>query len=117
VTFALFAAAIYCFISSGDISRHVFLSRVSELPRALMAKVTFYVLTGPVTIVIIALPIYGFVVLPWWEPVLALLIGSILGNVLTRRKLIGSGWLYAWAMLFAILGYGFAYAFVVQMRA
>ena len=113
MNFILFVAAIYCFLSSGDVAYHVNANHEKQLPPSTTVRFTYFVFMAPAALGVIGLPIYGFFVLPWWQPLVAVLIGSILGNVITRRKLAGSGWLYAWAMCFSAIGLCFALAFLI----
>ena len=99
-----FTACMYCILSSGDTSRFVVDNRLTHLPLNRATQLLFFVLTIPAIVGVFALPIFGFIVMPWWQPIVGIFIASILGNVLTRRLLAGSSWLYAWSMCFSLVG-------------
>ena len=104
MTFLEFTACMYCILSGGDLAHHVQQNELLHLPRKGPIRSAFFILTIPTTLGVLALPIYGFVVMPWWQPIAGIVVASILGNVLTRKMLAGSGWLYMWAMGFSVAG-------------
>lgn len=60
-----FVACMCCVLSSGDIARVVMEKKHRHLPLSFLVRAGFYVLTIPASFGIIALPIYGFFVMPW----------------------------------------------------
>lgn len=105
-----FTACMYCVLSSGDLSRFIVSNQFTHLPLNGAMRGAFFILTIPAMIGVLALPIFGFVVMPWWQPIVGILVASILGNVFTRRILSGSSGLYLWAIGFSVAGVAlFAY--------
>jgi hypothetical protein len=99
-----FTVCMYCVLSSGDTSRFVVDNKLAHLPLNGIVRGAFFVLTIPAMIGVFALPIYGFVVMPWWQPIVGIIVASIFGNVFTRQMLAGSSWLYLWAIGFSLAG-------------
>ena len=94
----------YCAMSCGDLARAVVMRPMQFLPMSQAVRNVFFVLTAPAMLGIFVLPIYGFINLPWWQPLLALVIASILSVWITRPLFIGSPSMYLWAVLFSVIG-------------
>ena len=102
--FGEFTVCMYCVLSSVDISRFVVANRFAHLPLNRTVRGAFFILIIPAQIGVLALPIYGFVSMPWWQPIVGIIVASILGNVFTRQMLDESSWLYLWAIGFSLAG-------------
>lgn len=100
MSFLLFVLCMYCVMSAADLTRFVTENRFSELPPAGPMPVAFYVLTFPAGIAVLALPIYGFFALPWWQVILGFLLGTMGTAVVTRLAI--RNWHYLWAMAFSV---------------
>jgi hypothetical protein len=99
-----FTVCMYCVLSSGDLARYVMANQLLHLPMNGAVRSAFFIVTTPAMVGVIALPVYGFVIMPWWQPIAGIVVASILGNVLTRSMLVGSSWLYMWSMGFSVAG-------------
>lgn len=109
MTFLQFLICMYSFLSASDMVHHILKDDAPgvgslQLPASKAIRFIFYVLNAPSVLAVIALPIYGFFVMRWWQPILGLFISSILGNVLTRKYLAGSDLLYLWSSCFSLFG-------------
>jgi hypothetical protein len=99
-----FLICTYCALACGDLSRAIVARPLLYLPMRPIGRNAFFVTTAPAMLGILVLPIYGFVKLPWWQPLLALLLGSILNVWINRPLLMGSPSMALWAMLFSLIG-------------
>lgn len=104
MTILKFIFCMYCILSSGDLARYVVANQLSHLPTNGTVRSLFMILTAPAMLAMFALPIYGFFVMSWWEPIVGIVAASILANLITRNLLAGSCWLYMWAMAFSVAG-------------
>ena len=87
MNFWLYVLCMYCILSAGDLSRHVTANHIGLLPISKPVRTIFFTLTAPAMFGVFALPIYGFFVMPWWQPIVGLLLAAILASLLTRRLL------------------------------
>jgi hypothetical protein len=104
MTFTTFIICMFCFLAAADLSRAVSANPLVHLPLNGLVRGAFFVLTLPALIAVFALPIYGFVVLRWWQPLLGLLLASIGCGLFVRPTIMGGGWMYLWAIVFSIGG-------------
>lgn len=102
MNFWLYVFCMYCVLSAGDLSRHVTANHIGLLPTSKPVRTTFFTLTAPAMFGVFALPIYGFFVMLWWQPIVGFLLAAILASLLTRRLLAASHWLYVWAIVFSL---------------
>ena len=100
MSFWLFVVCMFSILSAADLARFVTDNRFSELPLNGYVRMAFYVVTFPAAIGVIALPIFGLFVLPWWQVIGGFVLGSVGTAVLTRATV--RNWLYLWAMAFSL---------------
>jgi hypothetical protein len=111
MNFWVFAITIWCFLSAGDLVRSIAQSGPLHLPTNNAVRTIFYLGTVPATLGTVALPLYGFFIMSWWQPIAGLLIASIACGAITRPALRESGWLYVWALLFSVSGIALLFFF------
>jgi len=99
-----FLICTYCALSCGDLVRIIVVRPLLYLPMRPIGRNTFFVLTAPAMLGIWILPVYGFLKLSWWQPLLALVLGSILCVWITRPLFMGSPSMAWWAVLFSVIG-------------
>ena len=107
MTILKFTLCMYCILSSGDLVRYVMANQLFHLPTNSVVRGLFLTITAPAMLGVFALPIYGFLVMSWWEPIVGIVAASILANLITRNLLAGSHWLYMWAIGFSVTGLSF----------
>jgi hypothetical protein len=99
-----FTICMFCVLACGDLARAVLAQPVLHLPMNSTVRSAFYVLTLPAMIGVLAVPVYGFFVMPWWQPIVGVLVAALLAGVVIRGGLQGSSWMYLWAIVFAVAG-------------
>ncbi len=99
-----FTVCMYCISSSVDIRRFVASDPMGQLPIGSLIVAIFFILTEPARICLLALPIYGFFVIPWWQTILGVAIALIPGIMFTREIVAGSYYLYLWSAAFSVSG-------------
>ncbi len=105
-----FTVCMFLLLSCIDTSRFVLSNDLSHLPLDRSVRKVFVILSTIAMIGANALPIYGFFVMPWWQPIVGFLSAAILCGVFTRQILAGSHWLYLWSIGFSLMAVAsFAY--------
>ncbi|WP_373974614.1 hypothetical protein NT239_13415 [Chitinibacter sp. SCUT-21] len=97
MSFPHFLVIMFLVLSCGDIARTVFAQPDLHAPPTKGLLVFFYLTTFPCSIGVFLFPIYGFFILPWWQPIAGFFIASILVNVVTRPLVSGKRALYVWS--------------------
>lgn len=103
MNFWLYTVIMFCILSSVDLAKAVVSNPNEYLPGNREALQRFYWITFPAIIGSIAVPIYGFFTMAWWQPILGFVLAVFLELHLTKRPLAQSIWLNRWAIRYSVL--------------
>lgn len=109
-----YTICVYLAVSGLSLDRQVLDNSFRGKPMGVVSRDAFLIVTGPSTIAVFGLPIYGFFIMPWWKPILGLLIAMGLAHVITRRLAARSAHLSPWAIGFSLANVALFIALVMR---
>lgn len=98
MNFWLYTLIMFCVLSSCDLTQAALANPFKYLPTGQEARRQFTLLVAPAIVGSVAVPIYGFVNMPWWQPIVGFLCAVFMELHLTKKSLRQSIYINRWAV-------------------
>ena len=92
-----------CALSSVGFMRQAFDDALQSAPLSVAPREVLLVLTVPATMGLFALPVYAFLIMPWWQPVVGFVLAMWIAHLLNDRLFAGTKHPYSWAIAFSMI--------------
>ncbi len=104
-----FVFSMLCFVAAAVMTIDIMKSggEILYVPQGGAGQLTYTAASIASNVGALAMPVYGFFVLEWWEVLTGVLLAVVVCGLVCRRAITGST--YIWVIVLAVVGGGFAY--------